>query len=163
MSIDLDQSREQAVALSIELWSALSRWWDNLPERAEGEMKSITPTLGAGVLLQTVGPLVHQYLSSDAESSLNTRVHVLRSTIEMFGHDDWAANARKTVEAHGGDGKSFSAFRVLSRNTKQVAKKQLFLDLAKLSVEAAIKQSNATLVHIAGWNQAPNPTKKQKM
>lgn len=164
MSIDLDQSREHAVALSIELWSALSSWWDNLPgERVEGKKTAVTPNVSAGSLLQAAGPLIYQYLNADAESSLNTRVRVLRATIEMFGHDDWAANARKTAQAHGGDGKSFDAFRVLSKNTKQVEKKQLFLDLVKSSTEAAVKQSTATLSSVSRWSVEPETSKKHKM
>lgn len=163
MSIDVDQSREHAVALSIELWSALSAWWDNLEDRVDGEKNAVTPSLSAASLLQATGPVIFQYLSNDTQASLNTRVHVLRATVEMFGHDDWAANARKTVQAHGGDGKSFTAFRVLSKNTKQIEKKQLFLDLVKMSAETAVKQSTATLNNVSAWGAEPDTVKKHKM
>lgn len=163
MSIDIEQSREHAVALSIELWSSLSAWWDNLEERVEGEKNAVTPTLSAASLLQAAGPVIFQYLNNDGEASLNTRVHVLRATVEMFGHDDWAANTRKTAQAHGGDGKSFTAFRVLSKNTKQVEKKQLFLDLLKQAAETAVKQSTATLNSVSAWGVEPASVKKHKM
>lgn len=162
MSIDHDQSREKSVALSVELWEALSQWWENVSH--EGDDKPVAPHLSAAFVVQSVGPTIYQYLTADADSSLETRVQVFRSTVGLFGHDDWASCARKTVEAHGGDGKSFTAFRVMSKNTKRKETKQLFLDLAKMSAELASKESLATVKAVASWGtEAPTATKKQKM
>jgi len=161
MSIDQDLSREKSVALSVELWQAMSQWWESRGQ--EDGNKPVTPNVGAQQLVQAVGPVVYQYLTSDADAALDTRVQVFRSTIGLFGHDDWASCARKTVEARGGNGKSFGEFRVLSKNTKSAPIKQLFLDLAKMSAELASKQSELTLKSIASWETAPSSVKKQKM
>lgn len=161
MSIDHDRSREKSVALSVELWHALSQWWES---RGQGEGdKLVTPNVSAQLLVQAVGPVVYQYLTSDSDAAFDTRVQVFRSTIGLFGHDDWASCARKTVEARGGDGKSFGEFRVLSKNTKSAPIKQLFLDLAKMSAELASKQADQTLKSISSWDPAPASVKKQKM
>lgn len=162
MSIDHDQSREKSVALSVELWHALSQWWENVSH--EGEDKPVAPHVSAGLVIQSVGSTIYQYLTADADSSLDTRVQVFRSTVGLFGHDDWASCARKTVESHGGDGKSFTAFRVMSRNTKRKETKQLFLDLAKMSAELASKEALATVKSVSTWGtEEPTVNKKQKM
>ncbi len=161
MSIDHDLSREKSVALSVELWQALSQWWES---RGQNDSeKQVTPNVSAQLLVQAVGPTVYQYLTADTEATLDTRVQMFRSTISLFGHDDWASCARKTVEARGGNGKSFGEFRVLSKNTKSAPIKQLFLDLAKMSAELASKQAELTLKSVCSWDTAPLNVKKQKM
>lgn len=166
MTIDHDQSQECAVALSVDLWKGLSDWWDNLHNsRADSEKQAVTPHIGATALIQAMGPVIHQYLSADGSAALNTRVQVLRSTIELFGHDDWAACARKTVVALGGDGKNFAAFRTLTKNTKSAEMKQLFLNLSATAAASATKAATATLQSMSQWSTdaAPDSSKKHKM
>jgi len=161
MSLDDIQSRDNAIVLSIELWKTFSHWFNQLPgAQTAADSKSHTaPNLTAAEVVQSTGRTFYEYLKADNEHSLSTRVQMLRSTMDLFGHNEWAAAVRKSLVAQNLEGNNFDALKGVSRNSKLPSKKKLFLRAVAQAAVDVSEQSQAGLDIVNGWKPAARKLK----
>jgi len=153
MSLDDIQPRDNAIVLSIELWKTFSHWFNQLPGA------HTAPNLTAAEVVQSTGRTFYEYLKADNEHSLSTRVQMLRSTMDLFGHNEWAGAVRKSLVAQNLEGNNFDALKGVSRNSKLPSKKKLFLRAVAQAAVDVSEQSQAGLNIVNGWKPAARKLK----